>query len=82
MAKILVIAEHLDGKLNSAVAKTVSAAVAIGGDIDVLVLAADPAWWEEQGSQRLMTFDLAADSTSWQKLLPYVSRKLSHGRLP
>ncbi|MGX9718978.1 electron transfer flavoprotein subunit alpha/FixB family protein [Stenotrophomonas acidaminiphila] len=43
MAKILVIAEHLDGKLNSAVAKTVSAAAAIGGDIDVLVLAADPA---------------------------------------
>jgi len=43
MAKILVIAEHLDGKLNSAVAKTVSAAAAIAGDIDVLVLAADPA---------------------------------------
>ena len=43
MVKILVIAEHLDGKLNSAVAKTVSAATAVGGDIDVLVLAADPA---------------------------------------
>ncbi|WP_182336112.1 electron transfer flavoprotein subunit alpha/FixB family protein [Stenotrophomonas acidaminiphila] len=43
MSKILVIAEHLDGKLNNAVAKTVSAAAAIGGDIDVLVLAADPA---------------------------------------
>ncbi|WP_269790068.1 electron transfer flavoprotein subunit alpha/FixB family protein [Stenotrophomonas sp. Iso1] len=43
MAKILVIAEHLDGKLNSAVAKTVSAATAVGGDIDVLVLAANPA---------------------------------------
>ncbi len=43
MTKILVIDEHLDGKLNSAVAKTVSAAAAIGGDIDVLVLAADPA---------------------------------------
>ncbi len=43
MSKILVIAEHLDGKLNSAVAKTVSAAAAVGGDIDVLVLAADPA---------------------------------------
>ena len=42
MAKILVIAEHLDGKLNSAVAKTVSAATAVGGDIHVLVLAADP----------------------------------------
>ena len=43
MSKILVIAEHLDGKLNSAVAKTVSAAAAVGGDIHVLVLAADPA---------------------------------------
>ena len=43
MAKILVIAEHLDDKLNSAVAKTVSAATAVGGDIHVLVLAADPA---------------------------------------
>ena len=43
MAKILVIAEHLDGKLNSAVAKTVSAATVVGGDIHVLVLAADPA---------------------------------------
>ena len=30
MSKILVIAEHLDGKLNNAVAKTVSAAAAIG----------------------------------------------------
>lgn len=46
------------------------------------VLATDSAWWEDQGSQRLMTFDLAAHSTSWQKLLPYVYRKLSHGSLP
>ena len=46
------------------------------------VLVAHPAWWEDQGSQRLMTFDLAAHSASWQKLLPYVSRKLSHERLP
>ncbi|WP_433853582.1 electron transfer flavoprotein subunit alpha/FixB family protein [Stenotrophomonas nitritireducens] len=51
MAKILVIAEHLDGKLNSAVAKTVSAAAAIGGDIDVLVLAADPAAVAAQAAQ-------------------------------
>ena len=42
MAKILVIAEHLDGQLNAAVAKTVTAAAAVGGEIDVLVLAADP----------------------------------------
>ncbi|KAG0763456.1 hypothetical protein G6F22_018422 [Rhizopus arrhizus] len=41
---ILVIAEHHDGKLNAATAKTVSAAAAISGaSIDVLVLAADPA---------------------------------------
>jgi len=44
MSKILVIAEHLDGKLNvSATAKTVSAAKAIAGaTIDIAVFAADP----------------------------------------
>lgn len=36
---------------------------------------ADAAWWDEHGSQRLMTFDLAADSVSWQKLVPYASEK-------
>ena len=51
MAKILVIAEHLDGQLNAAVAKTVSAAAAIGGEIDVLVLAADPAGVAAQAAQ-------------------------------
>ncbi len=51
MAKILVIAEHLDGKLNSAVAKTVSAAAAVGSDIDVLVLAADPATIAAEAAQ-------------------------------
>ena len=43
MSKILVIAEHLNGVLNAATAKTVSAAQAIAdATIDVLVLAADP----------------------------------------
>jgi electron transfer flavoprotein alpha subunit len=43
MSKVLVIAEHLDGKLNAATAKTVSAALALKPDsIDVAVLAADP----------------------------------------
>ena len=43
MSKVLVIAEHHDGKLNAATAKTVSAALAVKADsIDVLVLAADP----------------------------------------
>ena len=42
-AKVLVIAEHLDGKLNASTAKTVSAAAAVKADaIDVVVLAADP----------------------------------------
>ncbi|MGO4551485.1 electron transfer flavoprotein subunit alpha/FixB family protein [Lysobacter sp. 2RAF19] len=44
MSKVLIVAEHLDGKLNAATAKCVSAAKALNPDsIDVLVLAADPA---------------------------------------
>ena len=44
MSKILVVAEHLNGQLNAATARTVSAAQAIAGaNIDLLVLAADPA---------------------------------------
>ena len=44
MGKVLVIAEHHDGKLNAATAKTVSAALALKpGSIDIVVLAADPA---------------------------------------
>jgi electron transfer flavoprotein alpha subunit len=43
MSKVLVIAEHADGKLNAATAKTVSAALALKPDsIDIAVLAADP----------------------------------------
>lgn len=43
------------------------------------VRTADPAWWDAHGSQRLMTFDLGAHSSSWQKLVPYVFEKLSSG---
>jgi hypothetical protein len=39
------------------------------------VLAIDPTWWEGNGSQRLMRFDLAADSRSWRKLLCYLDSK-------
>jgi len=46
------------------------------------VLAIDPQWWEDHGSQRLMMFDLTAYSASWQKLLPYTRQKLSDRRLP
>ncbi|MGN6512084.1 MAG: electron transfer flavoprotein subunit alpha/FixB family protein [Lysobacteraceae bacterium] len=44
MAKVLIVAEHLDGKLNPATAKCVSAAQALSPEaIDIAVLAADPA---------------------------------------
>ena len=39
------------------------------------VVSADPMWWEENGSQRVMTFDLAPDSRSWEKLLSYLHEK-------
>ena len=43
MSKVLVVAEHLDGKLNAATAKCVSAAKALNAEaVDVVVLAADP----------------------------------------
>ncbi len=44
MSKILIVAEHLDGQLNSSTARCVTCAKQIGaGSIDVLVLAADAA---------------------------------------
>ena len=42
MSKVLIVAEHLDGKLNAATAKCVSAAKALNPEaIDIVVLAAD-----------------------------------------
>ncbi|MDO5611189.1 MAG: electron transfer flavoprotein subunit alpha/FixB family protein [Pseudomonadota bacterium] len=44
MSNVLIVAEHLDGKLNAATAKCVSAAKALNpAAIDIVVLAADPA---------------------------------------
>ena len=44
MSKVLIVAEHLDGKLNASTAKCVSAAQALDPEsIDIVVLAADPA---------------------------------------
>ncbi|RPE79594.1 electron transfer flavoprotein subunit alpha/FixB family protein [Vulcaniibacterium tengchongense] len=43
MSKVLIVAEHLDGKLNASTAKCVSAAQALSPEaIDIVVLAADP----------------------------------------
>jgi electron transfer flavoprotein alpha subunit len=41
MSKILVVAEHSDGKLNSSTARAVNCATKIGGEVHVAVLAAD-----------------------------------------
>lgn len=41
MSKILIIAEHADGKLNAGLSKVLAAAQKIGGEIDVAVLATD-----------------------------------------
>jgi electron transfer flavoprotein alpha subunit len=49
--RILIVAEHLDGKLNPATAKCVSCASKIGADIDIAVLAADSAAVAEQASK-------------------------------
>ena len=44
MSKVLIVAEHLDGKLNGATARCVTAAKALNpASIDIVVLAADPA---------------------------------------
>ena len=41
MSKILVVAEHANGKLNAGVAKVMAAAAKIGGDVDVVVYSVD-----------------------------------------
>ncbi|MGN0859003.1 MAG: electron transfer flavoprotein subunit alpha/FixB family protein, partial [Stenotrophomonas sp.] len=80
MAKILVVAEHLNGQLNAAVAKTVTAAAAIGGDVDVLVLAADPAAVAAQAAQiagvaRVLTITHPANENAIaQVLAPQIAK--------
>jgi electron transfer flavoprotein alpha subunit len=52
MSKILIVAEHLNGKLNSSTARCISAAKEIKAEsIEVLVLAADPAGVAAEAAQ-------------------------------
>ncbi|MCW0459170.1 Electron transfer flavoprotein subunit alpha [Xanthomonas sacchari] len=52
MSKILIVAEHLNGQLNAATAKCVSAAQALSPDvIDIVVLASNPAAVADQAAQ-------------------------------
>ena len=70
MAKVLIVAEHLDGKLNAATAKCVSAAQALNPEaIDIVVLAADPAGVASEAAQiagvaRVLTLANAANANA------------------
>lgn len=85
MSQILVIAEHLGGKLNAATAKTVSAAAAISGaEIHVLVLAADPGAVAAEaaaisGVSKVLTVTNAANATPIAQVLAPQIAKVATG---
>ena len=85
MAKVLVIAEHLDGKLNASTAKTVSAAAAVKADaIDVVVLAADPTAVATEAAQiagvgKVLTVANAANANAIAQVLAPQIAKLAAG---
>ena len=75
MYNVLIVAEHLDGKLNAATAKTVSAAQALSpAAIDIAVLAADPAGVAAQAAQiagvrKVLTIANAANADAIAQVL-------------
>ena len=85
MSKVLVIAEHHDGKLNAATAKTVSAALALKPDsIDIVVLAADPAAAAAEAAQiagvaKVLTVANAANAHAIGQVLAPQIAKLATG---
>jgi len=85
MSKVLVIAEHHEGKLNAATAKTVSAAAALNADsIDVLVLGADPAAVaaeaaQLQGVSKVLTVSNPANEPALAQVLAPQIAKLADG---
>ena len=85
MGKVLVIAEHLDGRLNASTAKTVSAAVAVKADaIEVVVLAADPAGVAAETAQlagvgKVLTVANAANANAIAQVLAPQIAKLAAG---
>src|SRR5690606_24995497 len=85
MSKILVVAEHLDGKLNPSTARTVSAAQALNPEaIDVVVLAADPAAVAAEAAQvagvsRVLTVANPANAQAIAQVLGPQVAKLAGG---
>ena len=67
MSRVLIVAEHANGKLNPATAKCVSCATAVGGEIDILVLAANASDVASQaaalqGVKKVLTLENAANA--------------------
>ncbi len=85
MSKVLIVAEHLDGKLNPATAKCVSAAKALGAEaIDIAVLASDPSSVAAQaatiaGVSRVLAVANAANANALAQVLAPQVAKLAAG---
>ncbi|MHC9085632.1 electron transfer flavoprotein subunit alpha/FixB family protein [Luteimonas sp. RIT-PG2_3] len=85
MSKVLVIAEHLNGKLNAATAKTVSAAQALNpASIDIVVLADDPASVAAEAAQiagvaKVLTVANPANAAAIAQVLAPQIAKLADG---
>ena len=85
MPKILIVAEHADGKLNASTAKCVSAAQALSPEtIDILVLAADPATVaaeaaEVAGVKRVLTVANEANAPAIAQVLAPQVAELAAG---
>ncbi len=85
MSKVLIVAEHLDGQLNAATAKCVSAAKALNPEaIDIVVLATDPAGVAAQAAQiegvsRVLAAANAANGHAIAQILAPQVAQLSNG---
>ena len=84
-AKVLIVAEHLDGKLNAATARCVSAAQALSPEsIDIVVLAADPAAVAAEAAQiagvsKVLAVANAANADAIAQVLAPQVAKLASG---
>src|SRR3970040_409767 len=85
MSKVLIVAEHLDGKLNASTAKSVSAAQALKpASIDIVVLAADPAPIAAEAAQiagisKVLTVANASNANAIAQVLAPQVAKLAAG---
>ena len=85
MAKVLIVAEHADGRLNGSTAKCVSAAQALSPEsIDIVVLAADPAAVAAEAAQiagvaRVLTVANEANANAIAQVLAPQVAKLAEG---